>query len=680
LATATHFEVGRDEIGSDVVPDDSSSRSLIRCIGRVRIRCVTSVILPQGNRVDIDTLVDQIASSNGVLDAVKAMRPLAEAARRAEPLTAVQALSRLAEEHRADPLGAYVAIFALAGVESLDVQARLLDLMESGDVAMRQHVAWAMSRRRPIPSAVNHLARMAGEGGFSTMMAELALEAWLTEVPELSWRAGRDMADRMIWLSEKPAKKPNRAGRAAGMRIAQVLMQGKVDSSLTAAASGDGGGLITLQVGLTRELAGHDSISEVHLVTRAFHGDSPVFARRSEPIGERGFVSRIRFGPREYLSRDEMWAHRAALERELRSFLAENGPFDALHLRFADVGTFAASRIADDLDIPLVFTLAPDPHSVIAAAEASGDLTRENFAEVEQSSHFLFRAWLVDHMLDRADRLALLPRRDQRDQFLDLLNVDIAASDRFAVIPEGVDFALAEEAASEVLAIQEGGPVPEVISELEAAIRAMPTSRQGLPLLLSAGRFSTVKGFDRIVAAWTGDASISSRFNLVIVGGNLDNPSAEEGTVRRRIESQAGDAEGLILLGGRSHREVAMLMAAAAHGLPGTVAGDGVYVCASAKEEFGLAIVEALAAGLPVVAPRVGGPATYVDHEFTGYLADTMDVDDISRGIHWAEGSRSSELRSDAARRMVRSEYSLSSMASELVEIYEMGPSEATAS
>ena len=512
------------------------------------------------------------------------------------------------------------------------------------------------------------------------MMAELALEAWLTEVPELSWRAGKDMADHLIWLSKKPDIRLRQKRNAAGLRIAQVLMQGRVDAALSAAASGDGGGLITLQVGLTRELARHDSVSEVHLVTRSFHGDSSVFARRSEPIGERGFVSRIPFGPSEYLPRDEMWAHRAQLERELRSFLAEHGPFDALHLRFADVGTFAAARIARDLDIPLVFTLAPDPHSVIAAEEASGDLTRENFAQVEQAKHYLFRAWLVDHMLDRADRLALLPRQDQREQFRHLLNIDIETSDRFVVIPEGVDLAVAEAAASDVLAIRQGARVPKVLSELEQAIRALPRSRQGLPLLISAGRFSTVKGFDRTVAAWSGDASLSSRFNLVIVGGNLGNPSAEERVVSAAIATRAGDAEGLILLGGRSHREVALLLAAAAHGLPGTVGDDGVYVCASAKEEFGLAIVEALAAGLPVVAPKVGGPATYVDHRFTGYLADTMDVNDISRGIHWADGARRSEVRSDAAKRMVRSDYSLSSMASELVEIYDMSPSEATAS
>ena len=48
-------------------------------------------------------------------------------------------------------------------------------------------------------------------------------------------------------------------------------------------------------------------------------------------------------------------------------------------------------------------------------------------------------------------------------------------------------------------------------------------------------------------------------------------------------------------------------------GLGSLIGPSGAYVCGSLKEEFGLAILEAMAAGLPVVAPAGGGPATYVE-------------------------------------------------------------------
>ena len=55
------------------------------------------------------------------------------------------------------------------------------------------------------------------------------------------------------------------------------------------------------------------------------------------------------------------------------------------------------------------------------------------------------------------------------------------------------------------------------------------------------------------------------------------------------------------------------LLRAAAHGIPGVAGAGGVYACPSRKEEFGLALLEALAAGLSVVGPDRGGPPTYVE-------------------------------------------------------------------
>ena len=47
-----------------------------------------------------------------------------------------------------------------------------------------------------------------------------------------------------------------------------------------------------------------------------------------------------------------------------------------------------------------------------------------------------------------------------------------------------------------------------------------------------------------------------------------------------------------------------------------------MYVDGAVKEEFGLAVLEAMAAGLVVVAPSTGGPSTYVDDGDTGVLVD----------------------------------------------------------
>jgi glycosyltransferase involved in cell wall biosynthesis len=175
----------------------------------------------------------------------------------------------------------------------------------------------------------------------------------------------------------------------------------------------------------------------------------------------------------------------------------------------------------------------------------------------------------------------------------------------------------------------------------------MTPPRRGLPLIVTVGRLSAVKGMDRVAAAWASDDTIRSRFNLIVVGGNLADPTPEEEAVLAAVRERAGDEEGLLMLGARTHREVALILAAAASGTGRNIGSRGVYVSGSEKEEFGLAIVEALAAGLPVIAPQVGGPATYVVHEFTGFLADTRSVASIQDGIRWAFDARLSDIRAD---------------------------------
>lgn len=66
------------------------------------------------------------------------------------------------------------------------------------------------------------------------------------------------------------------------------------------------------------------------------------------------------------------------------------------------------------------------------------------------------------------------------------------------------------------------------------------------------------------------------------------------------------------------------------------VGARGVYVCASLKEEFSLAILEAMATGLVVVAADAGGPATYVDDGDTGFLVAPGDPQRLDGAVHRA--------------------------------------------
>ncbi|MBN1963227.1 MAG: glycosyltransferase family 1 protein [Anaerolineae bacterium] len=62
-------------------------------------------------------------------------------------------------------------------------------------------------------------------------------------------------------------------------------------------------------------------------------------------------------------------------------------------------------------------------------------------------------------------------------------------------------------------------------------------------------------------------------------------------------------------------------------------ASADIFAFPSAWESFGLVVVEAMAAGLPVVSSRVGGVQDVVEEGVTGYTFDVDDIDGLVAGV-----------------------------------------------
>ena len=99
-------------------------------------------------------------------------------------------------------------------------------------------------------------------------------------------------------------------------------------------------------------------------------------------------------------------------------------------------------------------------------------------------------------------------------------------------------------------------------------------------------------------------------------------------------------------------------------------ASADIFVFPSALETFGLVVVEAMAAGLPVVASRVGGVRDVVEEGRTGYTFDSGDIDSLIAGVRQIAASRDRITEMGRAARAFAETQTWPAMMDEVISIY----------
>ena len=141
------------------------------------------------------------------------------------------------------------------------------------------------------------------------------------------------------------------------------------------------------------------------------------------------------------------------------------------------------------------------------------------------------------------------------------------------------------------------------------------------------------------------------RARLSVVG---DGP---EGEALRRAVDEAGLVDRVRLHGMRSD--------------VGAVLREGsVFVLPSASESFGLAALEAMAAGLPVVATTAGGLPEVVRDGTDGFLHEVGDVDAMARSVDRLLASEPLRRRMGAAARRRAARFSEGPVVAAYREVY----------
>ncbi|MDR7235110.1 glycosyltransferase family 1 protein [Agrococcus sp. BE272] len=151
----------------------------------------------------------------------------------------------------------------------------------------------------------------------------------------------------------------------------------------------------------------------------------------------------------------------------------------------------------------------------------------------------------------------------------------------------------------------------------------------------------------------------------------LDRLRALEGVPGIRVVI-VGDGPGMAETRSRLSR-LRPLFLGQLHGdaLRAAYAAMDVFVHTGAEETFGQTLQEAAASGLPVVAPRAGGPIDLVDHGTTGFLFAPDDASALRRAVATLAADPAMRARmGEAGRRRVLGR-SWPAVADQLVEHYE---------
>jgi glycosyltransferase involved in cell wall biosynthesis len=251
------------------------------------------------------------------------------------------------------------------------------------------------------------------------------------------------------------------------------------------------------------------------------------------------------------------------------------------------------------------------------------------------------------HNINEGGRARMLAYRLSNGLVDHMTIVSEAAADRFVsdgivprrlltVIPNGVDVDLFRNVSS----------------------RARETIRESLGpgqvfIWLAVGRFEVAKDYPNMLQAFAMVRDREPRAVLLLVGrGSLQHEA--EALVR-----EIGLGDSVRFLGVR-------------HDVPEVMSAADAYVMSSAWEGMPMVLLEAAAAGLPIVATRVGGNHEVVQEGETGFLVPPRDAEALAKTM-----IRMMELSSDQRRAMgalarehVRTEYGLERVAEQWESLY----------
>lgn len=213
---------------------------------------------------------------------------------------------------------------------------------------------------------------------------------------------------------------------------------------------------------------------------------------------------------------------------------------------------------------------------------------------------------------------------------------------KLRIIPNGIDLARFVQAAT--------------TQSREAVRRSLQCAPDAL-LIGTVGELRELKGHEEFLLAASTIAQRFKHAHFIIAGSDPTGTNEHRRLLERLVTK--------LKLEGRVHftgwlEDVAPLLSAL-----------NVFVSASRNESFGLAIVEAMACGAPVVATATEGAREIIEDEASGALVSIGDVEALAVAVcAMLEDADKRKRMSSHALQTVRERFSLTRMVEETEKIY----------
>jgi 1,2-diacylglycerol 3-alpha-glucosyltransferase len=293
---------------------------------------------------------------------------------------------------------------------------------------------------------------------------------------------------------------------------------------------------------------------------------------------------------------------------------------DVIHSHHPVLLGGAAANKAEELDLPLVFTF----HTQYREYSHYFPLSQDTVQEFVKGA---IDNWLKDYM--KKCQHIIVPTESVREQ----LHRSYGLKEKVSVIPTGIDLSPYRKADGEIIRDRKGWNEVRV--------------------MISVGRLAQEKNWPVLLEAAAFVLEDHPELRVVILGDGPDRDELEEYTRELGIE------EKVEFVGKVDFEEIPSYLKAA-----------DIFGFSSFTETQGLVSLEALAAGLPVVAVNASGTRDVVEDGRTGILTDNSS-EALASGIRQLLEDKSlyDRLRSEAVSGAAK--FDILVQAQKLVEVYE---------